>query len=73
MEQSPKDYQMLVMIFGAASFPLYCQLRIKKTGDYCDDPSFSLETIETMKRHFYIVDFLKSVVMKLRPLNFSTS
>ena len=62
MKQSPDIYQMLVMIFGAASSPCTANYVLRKTADdNCDDPSFSPETIETVKRNFYMDDLLKSV------------
>jgi len=53
---------MLVMIFGAASSPCTANYVLRKTADdNCDDLSFSPETIETVKRNFYMDDLLKSV------------
>jgi len=53
---------MLVMIFRAASSPCTANYVLRKTtDDNCDDPSFSPETIETVKRNFYMDDLLKSV------------
>lgn len=50
------------MIFGAASSPCTANYVLRKTADdNCDDPSFSPETIETVKRNFYMDDLLKSV------------
>jgi len=61
-KRSSDVYQMLVMIFGAASSSCTANYVLRKTADdNCDDPSFSPETIETVKRNFYMDDLLKSV------------
>ena len=61
-KRSPDVYQIIVMIFGAASSPCTANYLLRKTADdNCDDPSFSLETIDTVKRNFYMDDLLKSV------------
>ena len=53
---------MLVMIFGAASSSCTANYVLRKTADdNCDDPSFSPETIERVKRNFYMDDLLKPV------------
>ena len=60
--RDPDIYQMLVMLFGAASSPCTANYVLRKTADYdCEDPSFSPETIEAVKRNFYMDDLLKSV------------
>ena len=49
----PDIYQMLVMIFGAASSPCTANYVLRKTTDEnCEDPLFSPETIEAVKSHF---------------------
>ena len=61
-KRSPDVYQMPVMIFGTASSPCTANYVLRKTADdNCDDPSFSPETINTVKRNFYMDDLLKSV------------
>ena len=60
--RDPDVYQMLVMIFGAASSPCTANYVLRKTADdNCEDPSFSPETIEAVERNFYMDDLLKSV------------
>ena len=60
--RNPDVYQMMVMIFGAASSPCTANYVLRKTADdNCEDPSFSPETIEAVKRNFYMDDLLKSV------------
>ena len=60
--RDPDVYQMLVMIFGAASSPCTANYVLRKTADdNREDPSFSPETIEAVRRNFYMDDLLKSV------------
>ena len=61
--RDPDVYQMLVMIFGAASSPCTANYVLRKTADdNCEDLLFSPEMIEVVKRNFYMDDLLKSVL-----------
>ena len=61
-EQPPEVYQMLVMIFGAASSPCTANYILRKTADdNRQDPMFSPEAIKAVKENFYMDDLLKSV------------
>ncbi|KAL9972904.1 hypothetical protein ACROYT_G019295 [Oculina patagonica] len=60
--RDPDVYQMLVIIFGAAYSPCTANYVLRKTADdNCENPLFSPETIEAVKRNFYMDDLLKSV------------
>ena len=60
--RDPDVYQMLVMILGAASSPCTANYVLRKTADDNSwDPSLSPETIEAVRRNFYMDDLLKSV------------
>ena len=61
-DRPPDVYQMQRMIFGAASSPCTANYVLKKTAeDNCNDPSFSADTIDTVRKNFYVDDLLKSV------------
>ena len=55
-------YQMLVMIFGAASSPCMANCVLRNTAlDNNQDVAFSADTIKSVEKNFYMDDFLKSV------------
>ena len=55
----PEEYQMTVHLFGAASSPSCANFALKQVAeDHKTD--FDLETIQTVKRNFYVDDCLKS-------------
>ena len=60
--RDPDVYQMLVMIFGAASSPCTSYYVLRKTADDNSwDASFLTETIEVVRRNFYMDDlFLRT-------------
>ncbi|XP_020611034.1 uncharacterized protein LOC110049570 [Orbicella faveolata] len=61
--ERPSDvYQMLVMIFGAASSPCMANYVLRKTAlDNRQDVAFSVDMIKSVEKNFYMHDFLKSV------------
>ena len=61
--ERPSDvYQMLVMIFGAASSPCMANYVLRKTAlDNRQDVAFSVDTIKSVEKNFYMDDLLKSV------------
>ena len=62
LERPPDVYQMLVMIFGAASSPCMANYVLRKTAlDNRQDVAFSVDTIKSVEKNFYMDDFLKSV------------
>lgn len=62
LERSPDVYQMLVMIFGAASSRCMANYVLRRTEvDNRQDVAFSTDTIKSVEKNFYMDDFLKSV------------
>lgn len=62
LERPPDVYQMLVMIFGVASSPCMANYVLRKTAlDNRQDVAFSVDTIKSVEKNFYMDDFLKSV------------
>ena len=60
LEDQPQEYQMTVHLFGGASSPSCANFALKRTAE--DNSSdFDAETVETVKRNFYVDDCLKSV------------
>ncbi len=56
----PEEHSMLVHLFGATSSPSCASFALQKTAEDNKD-DFDNETIETVKRNFYVDDCLKSV------------
>ena len=62
LQRDPDVYQMLVMIFGAASSPCMANCVLRNTAaDNRENSAFSPDTIESVEKTFYMDDFLKSV------------
>ena len=62
LQRPPDVYQMLVMIFGAASSPCMANYVLRKIAlDNREDVSFSEDTMRSVEKNFYMDDFLKSV------------
>ena len=60
VSEPPVEYCMLVHLFGAASSPSCANFCLKQAAiDQADD--FDKETVETVKRNFYMDDCLKSM------------
>ena len=55
----PEEYQMTVHLFGAASSPSCANFALKQVAED-HKTEFDLETIQTVKRNFYVDDCLKS-------------
>ena len=55
----PKEYQMLVHIFGATSSPCCANKALQQTADD-NKARYSPEVIKTVHRNFYVDDVLKS-------------
>ena len=60
LSQPPKEYQMLVHIFGAMSSPSCANRALRQTRNDNKD-RYDLEVIKTVHRNFYVDDLLKSV------------
>ena len=60
LNDEPADYQMLVHTFGATSPPCCSNKALRQTADDNEDKCGS-EAAETVRRNFYVDDFLKSV------------
>ncbi|KAL9975998.1 hypothetical protein ACROYT_G013227 [Oculina patagonica] len=62
LQRPPDVYQMLVMIFGAASSPCTANFVLRKRAlDNREDVLFSEDTIKSVEKNFYMDDFLKSM------------
>ena len=60
MEKEPEEFQMLVHLFGGVASPSCANYALQKTADE-NAEHFDQETIQTVKRNFYVDDCLKSV------------
>ncbi|XP_033636759.1 uncharacterized protein LOC117297720 [Asterias rubens] len=60
MTQQPKIYWMCVHLFGGTWSPSCCNFAMRQTADDNQD-DFSAETVEIVKRNFYVDDCLVSV------------
>ena len=61
LQHKPDVYQMLVMIFGAASSCMANYVLRKTAADNRENNAFSPDAIESVEKNFYMDDFLKSV------------
>ena len=69
LERPPDVYQMLVMIFRAASSLCMVNYVLRKTAlDNSQDVAFSIDTIKSAEKNFYMDDFLKSVCDETTPV-----
>ena len=60
LTQEPIDHRMEIYLFGATSSPSCSSLALRRTAE--DNISeFSEDVVNTVKRNFYVDDFLKSV------------
>lgn len=57
--REPQEYQMKVHLFGAVSSPSCASFGLRKTAEDSRN-DFAEETVETVKRNFYVDDCLKS-------------
>ena len=60
LDNQPEEYQMRVHLFGGASSPSCANFALKRTAEH-NIEGFDPQTIETVKRNFYVDDCLKSV------------
>ncbi|XP_052470971.1 uncharacterized protein LOC128027405 [Carassius gibelio] len=58
--QTPKEYHMLVHIFGAVSSPSCASFALQKTADD-NESCFPLHVAETIRHNFYVDDCAKSM------------
>ena len=57
---------MLVMIFGAVSSPCMANYVLRKTAlDNRQDVAFSVDTIKSVEKNFYMDDLLKSTAVRM--------
>jgi hypothetical protein len=61
LSKDPEEYQMLVHLFGAASFSSCANFALIKTAED-NETSFDLEVIDIVKKNFYVDDCLKTTV-----------
>ncbi|PFX28501.1 hypothetical protein AWC38_SpisGene6805 [Stylophora pistillata] len=59
-DKEPEEFQMLVHLFGGVSSPSCANYALQKTADD-NAEHFDKDTIQTVKRNFYVDDCLKSV------------
>ena len=60
LESQQDEYQMQVHLLGGASSPSCANFALKKSSED-NKADFDPETVETVKRNFYVDDCLKSV------------
>ena len=60
LDTQPVEYQMRVHLFGGMSSPSCANFALKKMAED-NKEDFDPQTIETLKRNFYVDDYLKSV------------
>ena len=60
MNKEPEEFWMLVHFFGGISSPSCANYALQKTADD-NAEHFNEDTIQTVKRNFYVDDCLKSV------------
>ena len=61
----PQEFQMRVHLFGGASSPSCASYGLRKTADD-NEEHFDKETVQTVRRNFYVDDCLKSVASEHR-------
>ncbi|KAK3722273.1 hypothetical protein QZH41_005187 [Actinostola sp. cb2023] len=59
LDQEPEEHQMCVHLFGGVSSPSCASFGLRKTADD-NRTDFAEETVESVKRNFYVDDCLKS-------------
>ena len=59
LTREPREYQMLVHLFGATSSPSCCSFALRKTAEDQRE-AYHEETVKTVYRNFYVDDMLKS-------------
>ena len=60
MDKEPEEFQMLVHLFGGVSSPSCANYALQKTAED-NAEHFDKDTIQTVRRNFYVDDCLKSV------------
>ena len=60
LNSAPKEFQMLVHVFGGVSSPSYASFALQRTAEDNQD-QFDKEAIEAVRRNFYVDGCLKSV------------
>ena len=60
MEKAPEEFQMLVHLFGGVSSPSCASYALQRTADG-NVEHFDEDTVQTVRRNFYVDDCLKSV------------
>ena len=60
MAQEVQEYQMLVHLFGTISSPACANFALRRTAED-NESCFPPEVINTVKRNFYVDDYLKSL------------
>eukprot|EP00794_Sanderia_malayensis_P021405 gene21405-biopygen17186 len=71
LQSKPKEYQMLVHLFGATSSPSCASFALLQTAEDNKD-DFDSVTVETMKKKFYVDDCLKSVESEQQAVKLQT-
>ena len=60
LSATPREYQMLVHLFGGVSSPSCASFGLRKTADD-NEEDFNKETVKVVKENFYVDDCLASV------------
>ena len=60
MDKEPKEFLMLVHLFGGIPSPSCANYALQKTADD-NAEHFDKDTIQTVRRNFYVDDCFKSV------------
>ena len=71
IDSPPKEYQMLVHIFGAKSSPCCASMALKATADD-NQERYSPDVTEVVRRNFYVDDVLKSTTRIDEAIRIST-
>ena len=70
LSKDPRVYRKTVHVFGAVSSPACSSYALQCTADGKED-QFTEEVLECLRKHFYVDDFLKSVLTDVQAIHLS--